>query len=51
MKQKNMDTKSTQNGFDDFLSLELDEFIGYEKFHELLKRIGQEENQKESDEQ
>ena len=48
--QKNMDTKSTQNVFD-FLSLELDEFIGYERFHELLKRIGQEENQKESDEQ
>lgn len=48
MKQKNTDTKSTQNGFDDFLSLELDEFIGYERFHELLKRIGQEENQKGS---
>lgn len=49
MKQKNTDIKSIQNGFDDFLSLELDEFIGYERFHELLKRIGQEENQKGSD--
>ena len=51
MKQKNTDTKSTQNGFDDFLSLELDEFIGYERFHRLLEHAKQISNQEKDDEQ
>ena len=51
MKQKNMDTKSTQNDYDDYLNIELDEFIGYERFHRLLEHVKQISNQENDDEQ
>lgn len=47
--QKNTDTKSIQ---DDDLDFMLDEFIGYEKFHKIIKQLIDEcEGEKKDDEQ
>lgn len=47
--QKNTDTKSIQ---DDDLDFMLDEFIGYEKFHKIIKQLIDEcEEEKKDDEQ
>ena len=51
MKQKNTDIKSIQDDFDDDLNIELDEFIGYERFHRLLEHVKQISNQENDDEQ
>lgn len=52
--QKNTDTKSTQNDYDDFdddLNIELDEPLSYERFHRLLEHAKQISNQENDDEQ
>lgn len=48
MKRKNMDTKSTHDDDFDFM---LDEFIGYEKFHKIIKRLTDECEQEEKEEE
>ena len=45
MKQKNTDTKSIQDDFDDDLNIELDEPLSYERFHRLLEHAKQISNQ------
>lgn len=51
MKQKNTDTKSTQNDYDDYLNIKLDETVSYERFHRLLEHAKQISNQENDDEQ
>ncbi len=51
MKQKNTDTKSIQDDFDDDLNIELDEPLSYERFHLLLEHAKQINNQENDDEQ
>lgn len=51
MKQKNTDTKYTQDDFDDDLNIELDEPLSYERFHLLLEHAKQISNQENDDEQ
>lgn len=54
MKQKNTDTKSTQNDYDDYddyLNIKLDETVSYERFHRLLEHAKQINNQEKDDEQ
>ncbi len=48
MKQKNTDTKSIQ---DDDLDFMLDEFIGYEKFHKIIKQLIDECEEEEKDDE
>lgn len=45
MKQKNTDTKSIQDDFDDDLNIGLDEPLSYERFHRLLEHAKQISNQ------
>lgn len=49
--QKNTDTKSTQNDYDDYLNIKLDETVSYERFHRLLEHAKQISNQENDDEQ
>ena len=49
--QKNTDTKSIQDDFDDDLNIELDEPLSYERFHRLLEHARQISNQEKDDEQ
>ena len=48
--QKNTDTKSTQNDYDDYLNIKLDETVSYERFHRLLEHAKQINNQENDDE-
>lgn len=49
--QKNTDTKSIQDDFDDDLNIELDEPLSYERFHRLLEHAKLISNQENDDEQ
>ena len=51
MKQKNTDTKSVQDDFDDDLNIGLDESLSCERFHLLLEHAKQINNQENDDEQ
>ena len=51
MKQKNTDTKSIQDDFDDDLNIELYESLSCERFHLLLEHAKQINNQENDDEQ
>lgn len=42
MKQKNMDTKHTQ---DDYFDIGFDEPLSYERFHQLIEHARQKSNQ------
>lgn len=48
MKQKNTDTKYTQ---DDYFDIGFDEPLSYERFHQLLEHARQKNSQKKDDEQ
>lgn len=48
MKQKNMDTKHTQ---DDYFDIGFDEPLSYERFHQLIEHSRQKSNRKKDDEQ
>lgn len=49
--QKNTDTKSVQDDFDDDLNIEFDEPLSYERFHRLLEHAKLISNQENDDEQ